>query len=230
MKTLGLIGGMSWESTIEYYRLINEMVKERLGGWNSAKLLLYSVNFQEILPLQNEGKWNEITQIMIDIAKALETAGSSSLIICSNTIHKISDELEKQLKIPLIHIVDETGKVIKSKKMRKIGLLGTIFTMEGGFYEKRLISKFGLHVIIPNKVDRDYINNAIYNELAQGILKPSTKAKFINIIGDLEKKGAEGIILACTEIPLLISQKDVDIQLFNTLTIHLDAAVKFILN
>ena len=226
MKTLGLIGGMSWESTIEYYRLLNEMVKEKLGGWSSAKLLLYSVNFKEILPLQNEGKWNEIAAIMVDISKKLELAGSSAIIICSNTMHKIADEIEKQIHIPLIHVVDETAKVIKAKKFEKVGLLGTKFTMEEGFYVERLTKNHNFKVLLPSQVDRNYIHDAIYNELAQGEFKESTKKKFIDIIDDLSSQGAQGIILGCTEIPLLIKENDVKIQLFNTLTIHLKAAVK----
>ena len=228
MKTLGLIGGMSWESTIEYYRLLNEMVKEKLGGWNSAKLLLYSVNFEEILPLQNEGKWNEIATIMLDISKKLELAGSSAILICSNTMHKVADEIEKQIQIPLIHVVDETAKVIKAKKFEKVGLLGTKFTMEGGFYVERLTKKHNLRVLLPSQDDRNYIHNAIYNELAQSEFRKSTKKKFIDIIDALSTQGAQGVILGCTEIPLLIKENDVKIQIFNTLTIHLKAGLEAI--
>ena len=228
MKTLGLIGGMSWESTIEYYRLINEMIKERLGGWNSAKLLIYSVNFQEILPLQNKGKWNEISTIMVDISKKLELAGCSAILICSNTMHKVADEIEKQIHVPLIHVVDETAKVIKATKIEKVGLLGTKFTMEGGFYVERLIQKYELRVFLPSQADRNYIHNAIYNELVQGEFKEPTKKKFLDIIDELSSQGVQGIILGCTEIPLLIKEKDVKIQLFNTLTIHLKGAIEFL--
>ena len=228
MKTLGLIGGMSWESTIEYYRLLNEMVKEKLGGWNSAKLLLYSVNFEEILPLQNEGKWNEIATIMLDISKKLELAGSSAILICSNTMHKVADEIEKQIQIPLIHVVDETAKVIKAKKFEKVGLLGTKFTMEGRFYVERLTKKHNLRVLLPSQDDRNYIHNAIYNELAQSEFRKSTKKKFIDIIDALSTQGAQGVILGCTEIPLLIKENDVKIQIFNTLTIHLKAGLEAI--
>lgn len=228
MKTLGLIGGMSWESTIEYYRILNEMVKEKLGGWNSAKLLLYSVNFGEILPLQNEGKWKDIASIMVDISKNLELAGSSAILICSNTMHKIADEIVKQIHIPLIHVVDETAKVIKTKKFEKVGLLGTKFTMEEGFYVNRLVEIHNLKVLLPSQINRNYIHDAIFNELAQGEFKESTKKKFIDIIDDLSSQGAQGIILGCTEIPLLIKENDVKIHLFNTLTIHLKAAIKFL--
>ncbi len=226
MKTLGLIGGMSWESTIEYYRILNEMIKEKLGGWSSAKLLLYSVNFGEILPLQNEGKWDEIAAIMVDISKKLELAGSSAILICSNTMHKVADEIEKQVHIPLIHVVDETAKVIKEKRFEKVGLLGTKFTMEEGFYVERLAKNHNLRVLLPPQDDRNYIHNAIYNELAQGEFRKSTKKKFIDIIDRLSSQGAQGIILGCTEIPLLIKENDVKIQLFNTLTIHLKAGLE----
>jgi aspartate racemase len=230
MKTLGMIGGMSWESTIEYYRIINEMIKERLGGWNSAKLLLYSVNFEEILPLQYEEKWDEIADVMIDISKKLEVAGSSAILICSNTMHKIAGEVEAHLNIPLIHVVDETARAIKLNTMKKIGLLGTKFTMEGGFYVERLTEKHGIQVLLPDQEERDYIHSAIYTELAQGQLKSSTKEGFIQIIDQLSLQGAEGIILGCTEIPLLIKEKDVKISLFDTLRIHLKAAVEFLIN
>jgi aspartate racemase len=229
MKTLGMIGGMSWESTIEYYRIINDMIKERLGGWSSAKLLLYSVNFEEILPLQNEEKWNEIANIMVDISKKLEVAGSSAILICSNTMHKIADKVEPHLNIPLIHVIDETAKEIKFNKVGRVGLLGTKFTMEGGFYVDRLIEKHNIKVLLPEQADRDYIHDAIYTELAQGQLKNSTKERFIKIIDHLSSKGAKGIILGCTEIPLLIKEKDVETNLFDTLRIHLKAAVNFLL-
>lgn len=228
MKTLGMIGGMSWESTIEYYRIANEMIKERLGGWNSAKLLLYSVNFEEILPLQYEEKWDDIANIMVDIAKKLEVAGSSALLICSNTMHKIADAVEDQINIPLVHVVDETAKIIKSKKIDKVGLLGTKFTMEGGFYVERLIEKHDIKVMLPNQAERDYIHYAIYEEFTKGEFKKSTKDKFIEIIDNLISQDIKGIILGCTEIPLLIKEDDVSIELFDTLHIHLNAAVDFI--
>lgn len=230
MKTLGLIGGMSWENTIEYYRVINKLINKKLGGWNSAKLHLYSVNFEEILPLQNQGRWEEIASKMIEIAKNLEIAGSNALVICSNTAHKVADQIQKRIKIPLIHVVDETAKIIKSKKIEKVGLLGTKFTMEDGFYTERLVNNYNIEVLLPKKSDRDLIHNAIYNEFAQGIFKKTTKKFFLNIIEELSKKGTNGIILGCTEIPLLIKQQDVKIQLFDTLEIHLRAAVNFALN
>lgn len=230
MKLLGLIGGMSWENTIEYYRLINEMVKSRLHNWNSANLLLYSVNFEEILPLQNQNKWDEIAEIMIDISKKLELAGSSAIIICSNTMHKIANKIEEKIGIPLIHVVDATAQEIIAKKVDKIGLLGTKFTMEGNFYNKRLANKYHIEMIIPNQEKRDYIDNIIYNELAQGLILNSTKEKILDIIKNLKLQGAQGIVLGCTELPLLIKSNNVDIPLFDTLKIHLKAAVDFALN
>jgi len=230
MKLLGLIGGMSWENTIEYYRIINEDVKSRLGGWSSAKILLYSVNFEEILNLEEQGNWEKLAKIFIKISKNLESAGCKAIVLCSNTIHKIADEIEKEISIPLIHVVDTTAEAIKQAGIRSVGLLGTRFTMEEGFYEKRLRRKHQLKVFLPEKVERDYINNAIYTELAAGKLLKSTKNELLKIINQLKDNGAEGIILGCTELPLLIKENDVDIKFFNTLTIHLKYAVHFALN
>lgn len=230
MKLLGLIGGMSWESTIEYYRIINEFVKERLGGWNCAEILMYSVNFERIYELQQQNKWAEVAKILINISKKLEIASCAAIVICSNTAHKIANEIAAEISIPLIHVVDETAKVILNSKLNSIGLLGTKFTMEGDFYINILEKKYGLRVIVPEAKQREYINNAIFNEFAQGIFLNSTKTEFLDIIKILEKKGAEGIILGCTEIPLLIKQNDMEIPLFNTLTIHLRAAVEFALS
>ena len=229
MKLLGLIGGMSWESTIEYYRIINEMVKKRLGNWNCAKILLYSVNFEEIYRLQQEDKWDNIAKIMIDISKMLESAGCTAIMICSNTTHKIADKILPKINIPLIHVVDETAKVIIGYKMHTVGLLGTKFTMEGKFYISRLES-YGLKVLIPEPNEREYVNEAIFNELAQGKFLDTTKSKFLEIITALKEKGAEGVILGCTEIPLLIKQEDIDIPSFDTLQIHLKAAVEYALS
>jgi len=224
---LGLIGGMSWENTIEYYQIINEMVKERLGGWNSAKIILYSVNFEEILPLQNNNQWDKIAQKMIKISMDLENAGCAAIIICSNSMHKIAEKIEDQISIPLIHVVDETAKAIKNNNLKTIGLLGTKFTMEGGFYVQRLFKKHNITVIVPESNERDYIHETIYNEFAIGKFLNSTKEKFLKIIANLKEKGAQGIILGCTEIPMLIKPTDVDIILFDTLRLHLNSAVEF---
>lgn len=229
MKLLGLIGGMSWESTIEYYRIINELVKKRLGSWNSAKLLLYSVNFENIIKLQEQDEWDTLAEIFIQIAENLEFAKCEAIVLCSNTIHKIANSIEGAISIPIIHVVDATANEIKDSGFKTIGLLGTKYTMEGGFYEERLRKKHKLHVLIPKKSHRDYINNAIYKELAMGKILDSTKKTFLGIINELKENGAEGIILGCTEIPLLIKKEDVEIQLFNTLKIHLQSAVDFAL-
>lgn len=229
MKLLGLIGGMSWENTVEYYRVVNQMVNERLGGWNSAKILLYSVNFEEIIPLQNTNDWDRITDIISEICIKLEKAGCAALMICSNTIHKIADRVQKSITIPLINVIDETAEAIKAKNIENIGLLGTKFTMEEDFYTHKLKYDYNLNPIVPQEKERKYIHEAIYNQFAKGIFLDKTKQKFLEIIHNLTAGGAEGIILGCTEIPLLIKQKDVDIPLFDTLKIHIKSAVDFCL-
>jgi aspartate racemase len=229
MKLLGMIGGMSWENTIDYYKGINEIVKRKKSTWNSAKLLLYSVNFNEILPLQEEGKWDELAKIMVNISKNLQKAGADAIFICSNTMHKVADEIEDNITIPLIHVIDATAEVIRKNNIKNIGLLGTRFTMEGEFYVKRLTQKHNLHVLLPSKEERDYIHHTIYNEFAQGEFLVKTKQDYLEIIEHLKQDGAEGIILGCTEIPLLIKPDDVEIPTFNTLQLHLNAAVDFIL-
>lgn len=229
MKLLGLIGGMSWENTIDYYKIINSMVKERLGGWNSAKILLYSVNFEEILSLQNDDRWDAIGRQMINISKSLESAGAQAILICSNTMHRVADAISSNVSIPLIHVVDETAKSIKKQDLKTIGLLGTRFTMEGGFYADRL-NHYDLKVILPDIDERYYIHDKIYNEFAQGNFPGQTKQRFLSIIDGLILRGAQGIILGCTELPMLIKPEDVKIPLFDTLILHLKAAIDYILN
>jgi aspartate racemase len=227
MKLLGLIGGMNWESTIEYYKVINQMVNERFGRWNSALLLLYSINFEEIIPLQNNNQWGKITEIVGRISMKLESAGCAALVICSNTMHKVADQVQEKITIPLINVIDETAKEIKSNKIKNIGLLGTKFTMEEEFYTNKLQRIYDLNPIVPDDRDRLYIHEAIYKEFAQGVFLKKTKQQFLKIIKKLEDRGSEGIILGCTEIPLLIKQEDVDIPLFDTLKIHLKSALNF---
>lgn len=229
MKLLGLIGGMSWQNTIEYYKVINQMINERLGSWNSAKILLYSCNFEEILPLQNKNKWDKILEIISKICTKLEKAECSALVICSNTMHKIADQVQDNISIPLINVIDETAKIIKKKNIKNIGLLGTKFTMEEDFYTLKLKNIYNLNPIVPIKNDRTYIHEAIYGQLAQGIFLNKTKEKFLEIMKKLEEGGSEGIILGCTEIPLLIKQEDINIPLFDTLKIHLKSAVDYCL-
>jgi len=228
MRLLGLIGGMSWENTIDYYQILNQKIKDRMGGWNSAKLLLYSVNFEKILTKQNKGDWDSLEKQMISISLKLQEAGCNSIILCSNTIHKVADKVEVNLSIPLINVIDETANVIKQRKLKRIGLLGTRFIMEDDFYVKKLRDLYELDIILPEAEDRDYINNAIYNEFAKGFFLDTTKKKILQIIEKLPD--LEGLILGCTEIPLLVKQKDTSIPLFDTLQIHLEAAIDFILN
>jgi aspartate racemase len=230
MRLLGLIGGLTWESTKDYYRIINEIVKERLGGWHSAKLLLYSVDFDPLLALQNENNWEPIHTQFTKIAQKLELAGCEAIVICSNTSHKSANHIQEHIKIPIIHVVDATAEAIKKEQLSTVGLLGTKFTMEGGFYKERMEEKHGLRILLPISEERQFINNTIYKELALGKINDQSKHKFIEIIDKLITNGAQGIILGCTEIPMLISQSDCEVPLFDTLKIHLETAVDFMLN
>ena len=229
MKTIGLIGGMSWESSLEYYRIINEQVKEKLGGFHSAESLMFSVDFDEIEKLQYQGNWKDAAKIMVDAAKRLEKGGADFVVLCTNTMHKTADDVQNNIKIPLLHITDAIAERIKAKGLRKIGLLGTKFTMEEDFYKGRLIKKYGLNVLIPNERDRQIVNDVIYHELCLGKINQSSKSQFIKITDKFVDNGAEAVILGCTEIPLLIKQKDVKIPLFDTTRIHAEAAVEYAL-
>jgi len=229
MKTIGLIGGMSWESSLEYYRIINKTVKEKLGEPYSCKSILYSVDFGEFEKLQHEGEWELLTDEMIDIAVKLENAGADLIVICTNTMHKMAKEVQKSIKVPLLHIADATAEEIKANNMSKVGLLGTRFTMEEDFYKGRLKEKHGIDVLIPNEQEREIIHHVIYKELISGILKEESRHKFQKIMKNLIRDGAEGIILGCTEIPLLIKEKDINIPIFDTTTLHARKAVEFIL-
>lgn len=225
MKTIGLIGGMSWESTSLYYKTINEYIKNNLGGLYSAKCILYSVNFEEISRLQKSGDWEKCGEILGDIAKKLETAGADYIVICTNTMHKVVPEMKKYINIPVIHIAEAAYGRIAAKGIKNIGLLGTKYTMQQDFYKSILIDK-GLNVIIPDEEDIEFINNVIFNELCCGEINPKSKQKFIEIVEKLKKKGAEGVILGCTEIVMLISQKDIDIPVFDTTAIHAETAAQ----
>jgi len=229
MKTIGLIGGMSWESSLEYYRIINEGVKRKLGGLHSAKILMYSVDFEEIEKVQHQGKWDEATKLMIEAAQRLEKGGVDFVVICSNTMHKMSGEVQKNIGIPLLHIGDATAEKIKEASFKKVGLLGTRFTMEEDFYKGRLIGRYGLEVVIPDEKGRQIVHDIIYKELCLGVIKPSSKEQFCEIIQNLVRDGAEGIILGCTEIPLLIKQEDVKVPLFDTTRIHAESIVEYAL-
>ncbi len=218
---------MSWESSAEYYKLINEFTKERLSGWHSSKCLIYSFDFAEIEKLQNENEWVKLNGIMIDAARKLEAGGAECILICTNTMHKTAEEIQAAISIPLIHIADATGEEIKTKGLKTVGLLGTKYTMEENFYKGRLSEQFGLKVIIPDKPDREVIHNVIYDELCLGKISQVSKEKFKNIIAKLEKEGAQGIVLGCTEITLLIKQDDLKIPVFDTTKIHAKAGVEF---
>jgi aspartate racemase len=229
MKTIGMIGGMSWESSIEYYRIINEAVKERLGDLHSAKSLMVSVDFAEIEVLQREGHWEAATRAMIDAARSVEAGGADFLIICTNTMHKMADEVQRNIHIPLLHIADATAEDIKARGLRRVGLLGTRFTMEEDFYRGRLVQKHALDVLVPDTADREIVHRVIYNKLVLGKIEPASKAEYLRIISGLAEAGAEGIILGCTEIGLLVSQADSRLPLFDTTRIHALAAVQYAL-
>jgi aspartate racemase len=229
MKTIGLIGGMSWESSAEYYRIINQTVQERLGGLHSAQCILFSFDFQEIEHLQHQGAWEQLTELMIRAAQRLEGADAELLIICTNTMHKMAEEVQSSVSIPLVHIADATAKAVIEKGLDKVALLGTRFTMEEDFYKKRLREKYELEVIIPSESNREVIDNVIYTELCRGILHQSSREQFKAIIEKLASNGAQGVILGCTEIPLLIGQRDAEIPLFDTTRIHAQAAVEMAL-
>ncbi len=229
MKTIGLIGGMSWESSIEYYRIINEATRDELGGLHSAKSIMYSVEFAEIEALQHAGRWEEATKILIDAARSIEKGGADFALICTNTMHKLYDEVQEQIQIPLLHIADATAEAIKSRGMDKIGLLGTRFTMVEDFYKGRLIEKYDLAVIIPTGGEMDQVHRVIYDELCAGVIEPSSKQIFADIIKRLVTAGAQGIILGCTEIGLLVKQEDSSVPLFDTTEIHAKAAIYYAL-
>ena len=225
MKTIGLIGGMSWESTAEYYRIINKAVNERLGGHHSAKLVMYSVDFDEIETLQHSGEWEDLTQLMIEAARSVERGGADFLLICTNTMHKMAGDVEGSVDIPLLHIADATADAIKAKGLHKVGLLGTRFTMEWDFYKGKLKDEHGIEVLIPGENDRDAIHTVIYDELCHGIVKRSSREMFEQVIETLISEGAQGIVLGCTELPLLIKQEDFETPIFDTTEIHALAAV-----
>ncbi|HBG5277001.1 TPA: aspartate/glutamate racemase family protein [Clostridioides difficile] len=228
MKTIGLIGGMSWESTITYYQVINTVIKERLGGLHSSKCILYNVDFQEIEECQSSGNWEKSAKILADAAIKLQEAGADFIVICTNTMHKVSDKIQESVHIPLLHIADVTATVLREKEIKKVALLGTKYTMEQDFYKNVIINN-GIEVLIPNEEDRIIVNDTIFNELCLGIISESSKKAFLSIIDKLGKQGAEAVILGCTEIGLLIKQNDTSIPLFDTTVIHaIEAALNSI--
>jgi aspartate racemase len=230
MQTIGLIGGMSWESTLSYYQLINRQVKHSLGGFHSAKIILFSLDFAEIEHLQKQGDWQQAAEILIHAATTLEKAGADFLLICTNTMHKLADEVSDAVAIPLLHIADATATELQQQKITKVGLLGTRFTMQETFYKQRLINKFNIDVVVPPDEQQASIHSIIYQELCLGIIKPASKALFLLSIDELVKNGAQAVILGCTEIGLLIQQDMTTTPLFDTAAIHANRAVELALS
>ena len=220
MKTIGLLGGMSWESTLGYYQKINQSIKQHLGGLHSAKIIINSVDFAEIEQLQHQGDWAGTAEILKSAAKSVENAGADFLLICTNTMHKVAPEISQAINIPIVHIADATAEHITQQKIKRVGLLGTAFTMEQDFYKERLIKQHNIDVIVPNENDRQIIHEVIYQELCLGIINTNSKKQYLDIIDKLVAQGAEAVILGCTEIGLLIQQSDSQIPLFDTTDIH----------
>jgi aspartate racemase len=229
MKTMGLIGGLSWESSIEYYRLVNEGVRARLGGLHSARLLLFSFDFDAIERLQREGRWDDATDRMIDAAQSLERGGADFLVICSNTMHRMADAVQAAVPLPLVHIADATGEAIRRAGLGTVGLLGTRFTMEQDFYRGRLADRHGLAVLTPDDAGRTVVHDVIYDELCQGVVRDASREAYREVVDDLRRRGAEAIVLGCTEIGLLLKPEDTDAPLFDTTRLHAEAAVAFAL-
>ena len=234
MKTIGIIGGVSWVSSIEYYRLMNEMANNELGGLHSAKILMYSIEFGDFSKqerMAEKGNWEPLNETMIDAAQRLKNGGADFIVIASNTMNSRADDIQANVNIPVLHIADATGEKVKESGIENVALLGTKFTMEQNFYRDRLEKKYGLHVIIPNETERDYINSVIFDELCANKITSKSRERFKQIINRLVvEEGAQGVILGCTEIPLLIKPEDVKVPVFDTTQIHAQAAVKYALN
>ena len=225
MKTIGLLGGMSWESTALYYKQINEEIKKRLGSLHSAKVVIYSVDFDEIEKLQHSGDWDKTAEILADASKNIQNANADFLLICTNTMHKVAPNIQEKIDIPIVHIADATAKVLQKDGISKVGLLGTAFTMEEDFYKNRITDSFGIDVITPNKEDIKIIHKIIYEELCLGVINDNSRKEYLRIIEDLNSKGAQGIILGCTEICMLIKEEHTNTKLYDTTTIHANEAV-----
>lgn len=227
MKTIGLLGGMSWESSLSYYQAINEGIKKALGGLHSAKIAMYSVDFEPIEKLQHRGNWEETAKILSEAAKCIEAAGADFLLICTNTMHKVAPQIEAAIQIPLLHIADATAEILVNEGIESVGLLGTAFTMEQEFYKGRLTDQYGLQVFVPNEDDRKMVHTVIYQELCMGKIEADSKAAYLRIIEDFATQGAEAVILGCTEIGMLVNQADTNVRLFDTTTIHAEKAVEY---
>lgn len=229
MKTIGLLGGMSWESTLGYYREINEGVKNALGGLHSAKIVMYSVDFDPIEKLQQAGDWDSTASILGKAAKNIESAGADFLLICTNTMHKVAPQIQAAIQIPLLHIADATAEVLIDEGIKSVGLLGTSFTMEQEFYKGRLCNKYGLNVLVPDDADRQIVHNTIYQELCLGKIESGSKSEYLRIVDTLADQGAQAVILGCTEIGMLINQSDTSVRLLDTTAIHAQKAVEYAL-
>ena len=227
MKTIGLLGGMSWESTLGYYRAINEGIKKTLGGLHSAKIVMYSVDFAPIEKLQHTGDWEGTAKILSEAAQSIQAAGADFLLICTNTMHKVAPQIKAAIQIPLLHIADATAEILVNGGINSVGLLGTAFTMEQEFYKGRLINNYGLQVLVPNEDDRKIVHKIIYQELCLGKIEPNSKAEYLRIIDTLAAQGAEAVILGCTEIGMLVNQTDTDVRLLDTTAIHAEKAVEY---
>ncbi len=228
MKTIGIVGGISWLSTIEYYKFVNQLVNDRLGGVNAARVIIYSVNFADIKKLTEADDWDGLAKMVSDAAKELEKAGADCLLVGANTMHKIADRVQAAVNIPLIHVAVVTADAIKKKNLHTVALLGTKYVMQQDFYRDKL-SEQGINILIPEQEEIDYINNAIYTEFGKGVFLPETKKRFLQIIDALISKGAEGVIFGCTEIPILIQAEECPIPVFDTTFIHSLAAVDFVM-
>lgn len=226
MKTIGLIGGMSWESTQTYYRLINQKTRDQLGGLHSARLVLYSVDFAEIETLQHQGDWNATAEILGSAGQALVRAGADFLVLCTNTMHKVASEIEQAASVPLLHIADATANALIRDGVTSVGLLGTRFTMEQAFYRQRLEER-GIEVLVPDAAQREVVHSVIYEELCRGLIRPQSKAAYLDVITSLGERGAQGVILGCTEIGLLVQDTDTSVKLYDTTELHAEQAVQF---
>lgn len=227
MKTIGLLGGMSWESTLGYYKEINKGVNNKLGGLHSAKIVMYSVDFEPINHLQHAGDWEATAEILSEAAKNIQSAGADFILICTNTMHKIASKIEAAIQIPLLHIADATAEVLVADGIKTVGLLGTAFTMEQEFYKGRLMNNYGLRVLVPNEDNRRVVHNVIYQELCLGKIEAASKAEYLRIINELADQGAEAVILGCTEIGMLVKQSDTEVRLLDTTVIHAAKAVEY---
>ncbi|THA52916.1 aspartate/glutamate racemase family protein [Streptomyces sp. A1136] len=225
MKTIGLLGGMSWESTAEYYRLLNELTRDRLGGLHSARCVVYSVDFAEVEELQAQARWAEAGELLAGAARSLEVAGADLVLLCTNTMHKVADRIQQALTVPLLHLADATADAVRAKGPRRVGLLGTAFTMEQDFYRDRLEAG-GLHVLVPDAPARALVHRVIYEELCRGVVREESRTAYRDVIAELVAAGAEGIVLGCTEIELLIGERDSPVPVFPTARVHAEAAVR----